>query len=127
MKQVSDNDAANGGGGEVTPADHRGLVAPWKPGQSGNPKGRPKGSRNRLAEQFVADVYQDWQEHGLSALRDARASKPADYLKVIASILPRDIKISLETMTDKELSTRIDQLTESLGLKLVPVGTAASG
>jgi hypothetical protein len=28
----------------------------FKPGQSGNPAGRPKGSRNRLAENFVADM-----------------------------------------------------------------------
>ena len=25
------------------------LSPPWKPGQSGNPKGRPKGSRNRVS------------------------------------------------------------------------------
>ena len=29
----------------------RGLI-PWKPGQSGNPKGRPQGSRNKLTEDF---------------------------------------------------------------------------
>ena len=32
----------------------RGLV-PWKPGQSGNPAGRQKGSRNKLAEVFLAE------------------------------------------------------------------------
>ena len=125
MKQVNDNDAANGGG-EVTPADHRGLVAPWKPGQSGNPAGRPKGSRNRLGEEFIQDLYQHWKENGIEVLHRAAKEKPADYLKVVASILPKDIKVSLETMSDKELSASIDQITESLGLKLIPVGTAES-
>ena len=50
----------------------------------------------------------------------ARESKPADYLKVIVMVLPRDIKVTLETMTDEELSTRIDRLTTSLGIRLVP-------
>ncbi len=92
----------------------------WQPGQSGNPAGRSKGSRNQLAERFIADLYQDWQENGLEALAAARESKPADYLKVVASVLPKDIKISLETMTDGELAKRIDQLTSSLGIELVP-------
>ena len=90
-------------------------------GYRGGP-GRQKGSRNKLGEQFIGDLYDDWLEHGMEALEAARKEKPADYLKVIASILPRDIKVSLETMSDKELSIRIDQLTESLGLKLIPVG-----
>ena len=30
----------------------RNLV-PFKPGQCGNPKGRPKGARNRLGSQFL--------------------------------------------------------------------------
>ena len=92
----------------------------WQPGQSGNPAGRRKGSRNQLAERFIADLYQDWQEHGLEALEAARVSKPADYLKVIASIMPKDIKVTLETMTDDQLSRRIDQPTSSLGIDLVP-------
>ena len=37
--------------GEPTRQKHR----PWKPGESGNPAGRPKGSRNKLSEEFIAD------------------------------------------------------------------------
>ncbi len=88
-------------------------------GYRGGP-GRHTGSKNKLGEKFIADLFQDWQEHGLEALEAARKSKPADYLKVVASVLPRDIKISLETMTDDELATKIDQLTTSLGIRLVP-------
>lgn len=92
----------------------------WKPGQSGNPKGRPKGSRNQLGEAFVADLYEDWQANGSQVLEDARKSKPADYLKVVASILPKDIKMTFETMSDGELSRRLDALTRSIGLRLEP-------
>ena len=40
----------------------RGLLPPWKSGQSGNPAGRPKGSRNKLSEQFLEETYEVWQE-----------------------------------------------------------------
>jgi hypothetical protein len=33
---------------------YRGL-RPWKKGQSGNPKGRPKGSRNKLSHRLALD------------------------------------------------------------------------
>ena len=85
-----------------------------------NPNGRPKGSRNKLGEAFVADLYEHWKANGVSVLARAAAEKPADYLKVVASILPRDIKVSLETMSDGELQKQIDRLTQSLGLRLLP-------
>ena len=109
------------------PANHRGLIAPRKPGQSGNPAGRPKGSRNKLGEQFIADLYDDWRLHGPEVLEAARREKPADYLKVIAAILPRDVKVSVtDTMSGKELDARINLLTGRMGLKLVPADTAVS-
>ena len=36
-------------------------------------------------------------------------------------MLPKDIKVTLETMSDEELAKKIDQLTSSLNIKLVPL------
>src|SRR5258706_14779714 len=33
----------------------------WQPGVSANPKGRPKGSRNKLGEAFLSDLQADWE------------------------------------------------------------------
>ena len=91
----------------------------WQPGQSGNPAGRPPGSRNKLGEKFVADLNEHWQRNGTEVLDRAAKEKPADYLKVVAMILLKDIRVTLETMSDNELSRRIEQLTDSLGLEIV--------
>lgn len=75
----------------VTPDKHRGLKAPWQPGQSGNPAGRPKGARSKLGEAFIDALLEDWNKNGVQAIIDMRDEKPADYVKIVASILPKEI------------------------------------
>lgn len=82
----------------------------WKPGQSGNPKGRPKGARSRLAEAFLGDLYNDWEEHGIEAIHAVRELRPQDYIKVIASILPKQLEVKdqpLDEIGDDDLALAI--------------------
>ena len=44
-------------------------------------------------EAFIAALLADWQEHGAKAIERVRLEKPEQYLKVIASILPKDITV----------------------------------
>lgn len=79
---------------EETQAETKGGVAnlrPWQPGQSGNPAGRPKGARSKLGEAFVDALLADWQKNGVEAIIKMRDEKAADYVKVIASILPKEL------------------------------------
>jgi hypothetical protein len=46
-------------------------------GNSGNGD-RPKGSRNQLAEAFVADLYASWLAHGFATIEKVRTTRPAD-------------------------------------------------
>lgn len=106
-------------------------LTPWKPGQSGNPKGRAKGSRNKLAEAFVSDLYADWQEHGVAAIAQVRVERPHEYVKVVASILPKEVKIErMDDMNDDELARRVRQLAADLGVAvqfLEGIGGPADG
>jgi hypothetical protein len=91
---------------------------PWlfRPGQSGNLKGRPKGSRNRLTEDFLRSLSDDFSEHGAEAIRRTREEEPATYVRVVASLMPKQLEVSrpLEDLSDDELVAAVDALRASL-------------
>ncbi len=69
----------------------RGLKESWKPGQSGNPSGRPTGARNKLSEAFLDALVADFHDNGVAAIVACREASPETYIRVIASILPKEI------------------------------------
>ena len=69
----------------------------FKPGQSGNSKGRPPGSKDAITRAFLDAVTADFEEHGAAALVKARERNPNEYLRVIASILPKDQNLRVQT------------------------------
>jgi hypothetical protein len=84
-KQLSDN----------TEKKLRNLT-PFKPGQSGNPKGRPKGARNRLGTQFLEALEADFNQFGPQAVALVRERKPDIYIRVVAGLLPKEANINVE-------------------------------
>ncbi|MEJ1934422.1 hypothetical protein WDZ92_29860 [Nostoc sp. NIES-2111] len=68
--------------------------------------GRPKGSRNKLSENFLRDVYDLWQAKGRDMLERVADEDPAKLVQVVANLLPKEMKIEsrrLEALTTDEL------------------------
>jgi hypothetical protein len=57
--------------------------------------GRPKGSRNKLGEAFVADLCAEWSNSGADALKRLASEDPASFVRVVASVLPKEIDATL--------------------------------
>jgi Family of unknown function (DUF5681) len=68
----------------------------FKPRHSGNPKGRPKGARNRLGTQFLEALEADFNQFGPQAIALVREKKPEVYMRVVADLLPKEANINVE-------------------------------
>lgn len=93
----------------------------WQPGVSGNPAGRPRGSRNKLTEAVVCALLRDFSKHGEKAIARVRRDQPGTYLKCLCLLLPRQDKLehanTIKSMTDAELESAIAILNEMVALK----------
>lgn len=101
---------------------------PWlfKPGNKLG--GRPKGSRNKLAEAFVTDLLNDWEVGGASAIQTCRLEDPSTYLRVVASLVPKELNIRDGESTLEAFIEQFDgQQLDSLIAGIIAIGTAEKG
>lgn len=89
----------------MNPKQKRVVGKPFTPGNGG----RPKGSRNKLGEDFFRALSEDFAEHGLEAIVKVRQMEPASYLNVLARLMPKEIKIKppLGDLSDDDLASLI--------------------
>lgn len=108
---------------EFVPVDTENTVAkqcgrlaglkPFRPGQSGNPKGRPKSARSRISEAFLRSLADHFASHGATVIAKVREDRPADYLKIVSAVIPREVHITTDPMqelSDDELEASIQYL-----------------
>jgi hypothetical protein len=93
---------------------------PFQPGNPGG--GRPKGARNKLAKRFLEDLMADWEINGATAIKIARKEDPIAYVKVVASLVPKELEIVSSVaaeLGDDELASFIEMLRERLRASVV--------
>ena len=80
------------------------LVSPlpkWRPGL-----GRMAGTRDHLTRSVLETILADWREFGAGALERVREEDPSTYVRVIASLLPKDVKIESDSLRTVVLDFR---------------------
>jgi hypothetical protein len=86
-------------------------------GYSGHSKGRPKGSRNKLSEDFFRDLCEAWQAFGKPALETMAMLYPVEFVRLAASLMPKEPEatitpVVMERMSDAQLDAMIARCIE---------------
>jgi hypothetical protein len=97
-------------------------LKPAPKGVALNPAGRPKGSRNKLAESFIRDVYEKWEDQGPAVLAETIKRKPWEFVKIVAGLMPQKLEI-----TNKFQSLPDAELADALARAIKDLATGANG
>ena len=54
-------------------------------------KGRPPGSRHKIAESFLSALHRHFEEHGVDAIERVCRDDPSTYVRTVAGLLPKEI------------------------------------
>jgi len=72
--------------------------------------GRPAGVRNRFSGAFLRDLLADWEANGAAAIKTVRMRDPSTYLRVAASILPKELMVDAVMTTGLTAEERIEMI-----------------
>ena len=58
--------------------------------------GRPVGSRNKLAEQLLTDLANEWEAQGALVLQKLATTDPGKFAQIAYNTLPRDVFLNIQ-------------------------------
>ena len=79
-------------------------LKPWPPGVSGNPNGRPVGSRTVFSQGFLKDLASVWAERGRAAMEKTAIDQPTVFFATCARLIGPEVKLTIEQTLPGNLS-----------------------
>ena len=76
----------------------------WPPGVSGNPNGRPVGSRTVFSQSFLKDLASVWAERGRAAMEKTAIDQPGVFFATCARLIGPEVKLTIEQRLPGNLS-----------------------
>lgn len=79
-------------------------------------RGRQKGSRDKINKAFLEALAADFEQHGADTLRRVREEDPSAYVRVTASLLPKEVEVTrpFDGMNDETLAAAIQVLADAI-------------
>src|SRR6476619_4600170 len=86
----------------------------WPPGVSGNPNGRPVGSRSAFSAGFTRNLAEVWADKGKAAMLYTAEKQPAVFFATCARLLPNDVRVTVEQQLPGNLSMEDWQMMKEI-------------
>jgi hypothetical protein len=86
--------------------------------------GRPKGSRNKLSEDFITAFASDFAVHGVKIVEDVRLRSPEIYLRLCSDLLPRQTGETLAGAGEASIFRACESVSEIIEMLVADVGLA---
>ena len=90
----------------------------FRQGVSGNPHGNRHRTRHLLNQEFMQALLLNFRHQGKEAIEKVARNQPAAYLKILALLVPREMKVEhsggVKAMTDEQIEAAIEAIQAML-------------
>jgi hypothetical protein len=91
-------------------------------GEQGNPHGNRHHSRHLLNQEFIQALLLHFRQHGKKVIEKVAREQPAAYIKILALLVPREMKIEhtdpVKGLSDEQLAAMIRELKERIARRV---------
>src|SRR5262245_33689096 len=103
----------------------------FRQGVSGNPHGNRHRTRHLLNQEFLQALLLDFRHEGKRAIEKVARNQPGVYLKILALLVPREMKVEhgggVKAMTDEEIEQAIELIQTMLAARAGEVAKVIEG
>jgi hypothetical protein len=94
----------------------------FRQGVSGNPHGNRHRTRHLLNQEFMEALLLNFRHEGKRAIEKVARNQPGVYLKILALLVPRELKLEhsggvIKAMTDEQIEQAIEVIQTMLAAR----------